>query len=58
MAVKRAAKASLAVSTGITEISGPSNDLFVVELDKKADGDSCAKTMLSRGLPTIKTNRL
>lgn len=43
MAVKLLAKATPAVSIGITEKGSPSNDVFVVELEEKFDGRSSAK---------------
>lgn len=46
--VKGAAKAALDVSIGIAENGGPRSDMSVVELDKKADGNSSAKVRLSR----------
>lgn len=47
--MKRAAKASLVISTGITENGGSSSDNFVADLDKKGDRNSGAKTALSKG---------
>lgn len=47
MAVKLAAKAALAVNTGIAEDSGSRNGTFAVDRDKKVDGSSSAIATLS-----------
>lgn len=47
MAVTRAAKTATTVATGIAEKSGPSNDLFAVDLDEKVDRNSSAKATVS-----------
>lgn len=49
MVAKRAPKAALGVYTGIAENGGPSNNMFVVDLEEKRDGDSSAKATLNRG---------
>lgn len=53
MVVKRAAKATFTVNTGITESGGPSGDMFFTDLDAKVGSSSSAKTTLSRGFAGI-----
>lgn len=53
MPVKRAAKSTLAIDTGIAENGISSGDMFFVDPDEKIDGFSSAKTTLSRGLVKI-----
>lgn len=45
---KSAAKATLAVSTCIAEIGGPSNDMFVADFVERVDGNFSAEAILSR----------
>lgn len=53
MVVKGAAKAALAVSTGIAENGSSSNDMFAVDLNKNIPGHSSAKATLSRNFAEI-----
>lgn len=54
MVVKRAAKAATSVSPDTVENGGHSGDMFVTDLDEKADGSSSAKATVSRGFADIK----
>lgn len=48
--VKQAAKAPVAVKTGIAENGDPNSDMFVVDLDEMVDGSSSSKATRSRAL--------
>lgn len=54
MAVKRAAKTALVVNTSLAEIKGPSDDVFAVNLDEEADGNSGAKVKLRRKFARVR----
>lgn len=47
MAVKRAGKAAIAVSTSVVENGYSSNDMLAVDMDEKDEGSSSAKATLS-----------
>lgn len=46
MVVKPVPRAALAVNAGTAENDGPRNAMFVVDLNKNADGNFSAKTTL------------
>lgn len=49
MNVTGVAKAALAVNNGIADSGGSSRDMFVADLDEKADGNPSAMASLNKG---------
>lgn len=47
--MKREAKAYFSASNGVAEHGSSTNDMFVLDLNKKVDGNSSAKGTLRRG---------